>query len=329
MLSSPDRVALAITPTPLEPLPRLSRQHHLDLLIKRDDLTGAALTGNKVRKLEFLLAEAQAERADTVITCGGVQSNHCRATALAARRPGLDSVLFLRVADPANPPPIEGNVLLDKLAGADLRYITPVEYADRKRVMDAAARDLKALGKRPYLIPEGGSNALGSWGYVRCVEELAREMPPGNATLVYAAGSGGTGAGLILGVKLLRLPWRVVGINVCDDRAYFVKTIGEIVEQAIAQFSLAIPFARSEIEIIDGYVGDGYAKSRPVELRLIAEVARTEGVILDPVYTGKAFFGMTRELERHPRSLGERIVFIHTGGIFGLFPKAAELSAIF
>ena len=187
MLSYPDRVPLAITPTPLEPLLRLGKQHHVELLIKRDDLTGAALTGNKVRKLEFLLAEAQAENADTVITCGGVQSNHCRATALAARRLGLDSVLLLRVPDPDNPPPIEGNVLLDKLAGADLRYVTHAQYADRKHVMAEVARNLKALGKRPYIIPEGGSNALGSWGYVRCVEELSRELSPGKNTLVYAA----------------------------------------------------------------------------------------------------------------------------------------------
>ena len=121
----------------------------------------------------------------------------------------------------------------------------------------------------------------------------------------------------------------MVGINVCDDRPYFVRAIGEIVEEAISRASLDVKFTRDEIEIIDGYVGEGYAKSRPAELRLIAEVGRTEGVILDPVYTGKAFFGLSTELARHPKSLGERIVFIHTGGIFGLFPKAAELAATF
>jgi D-cysteine desulfhydrase len=328
MLAYPDRLPIAATPTPLEPLARFGKRLGVELLCKRDDLTGAPLTGNKVRKLEFLLAEAQAQRADVVLTCGGAQSNHCRATAIAARRLGMDSLLLLRVPDPANPPPLDGNLLLDRLVGADVRWVTPAEYAERARLFAEASAALRARGRHPYVVPEGGSNALGAWGYVRCVEELARELPPGRATILYAAGSGGTGAGLILGVKLLGLDWRVVGVNVCDDRDYFVRVIGEIVEQAIARFELGLSFQRDEVEIVDGYVGEGYAKSRPTELRLIAEVARTEGVLLDPVYTGKAFFGMTRELERNPRRFGERVVFIHTGGIFGLFPKAAELAPL-
>jgi D-cysteine desulfhydrase len=145
--------------------------------------------------------------------------------------------------------------------------------------------------------------------------------------VVYAAGSGGTGAGLVLGVKLRKLPWRVIGVNVCDDRDYFVRVIGEIVEEAITTHGLDLEFSRDEIEIVDGYVGAGYAKSRPEELRLIGEVARSEALILDPVYTGKAFYGLARELERDPRAFGERIVFVHTGGIFGLFPKASEIDA--
>lgn len=328
MLTRPDRVPLAVTPTPLEPLPVLSSRFGVELHAKRDDLTGAPLSGNKVRKLEFLLAEAKAEGADVVITCGGVQSNHCRATAIAARRLGLDSVLLLRVPDPAAPPPVEGNVLLDRLVGAELRYISPAQYRERKTLFPLVAEELRARGRRPYIIPEGGSNALGSFGYVRCVEEIAAQLPPGPATLVYAAGSGGTGAGLILGVKALGLPWRVVGVNVCDDRDYFVRAIGEVIEEAIARYAPSMPFSRDEIEILDGYVGEGYAKSRPAELRLIAEVARAEALILDPVYTGKAFFGMASELRKDPRAFGERIVFLHTGGIFGLFPKAAEIDAV-
>ena len=330
MLPYPDRVSLAVTPTPVEALATLSKRMGVELLVKRDDLTGAALTGNKVRKLEFLLAEAQREKADTVVTCGGVQSNHCRATAVAARRLGMDSVLLLRTADPDNPPPVTdgGNLLLDRLVGADVRFISPADYADRKAHFARVAAEMKGRGKKAYLIPEGGSNALGAWGYVRCVEELSRTLAPGKATLVYAAGSGGTGAGLILGVKLLKLPWRVVGINVCDDRDYFVREIGHIVEEAIRIGDLGVAFSRDEIEIIDGYVGEGYAKSRPVELALIRDVARAEALILDPVYTGKAFYGMTKEVAKKRDVLGERIVFIHTGGIFGLFPKAAELGPL-
>ena len=321
------RVPLAVTPTPLESLKRLGVRLGVDLLVKRDDLTGAALNGNKVRKLEFLLAEALAQGADTVVTCGGVQSNHCRATAIAARSLGLDSLLLLRVPDPQAPPPPDGNLLLDRLVGAELRFVSPAEYAERKRLFVEVQDELRARGRRPYPIPEGGSNALGSCGYVRCVEELASQIGPGPVTLVYAAGSGGTGAGLILGVKLLGLPWRVVGINVCDDRAYFVREIGAIVEDAIARFHLPLSFSRGEIEVIDGYVGLGYARSRPEELLLLADVARSEALLLDPVYTGKAFFGLHTELTRDPRAFGPRVVFLHTGGIFGLFPKAEEIIA--
>jgi D-cysteine desulfhydrase len=335
MIAYPDRIALAVTPTPVEPLRRFGERLGVELLVKRDDLTGAALTGNKVRKLEFLLAEARARGADTVVTCGGIQSNHCRATAIAARTLGMDSVLLLRVEDPDRPPALAvegGNLLLDRLVGARVVYVSRAQYAERKRLFVEMAAELSAAGRTPYVVPEGGSNALGAWGYVRCVDEIARELPHGadarTTTLVYAAGSGGTGAGLILGIKLLGLPWRAVGVNVCDDRDYFVREIGAIVEDAIARFRLPVAFDRAEIEIVDGYVGAGYARSRPDELRLIAEVARTEGLFLDPVYTGKAFFGLTRELARAPGLFGERVVFVHTGGIFGLFPKAAELAEI-
>jgi D-cysteine desulfhydrase len=296
----------------LIPLRKLSERLGIELLCKRDDLTGAALSGNKVRKLEFLLADALERGADTVITCGGAQSNHCRATAIAAAQLGLKSRLLLRTPDPSSPPPIEGNILLDHLVGAEIVWITPEQYRRRAELM---ARE--AEGRRAYVIPEGGSNALGAWGYFRCVEEMAAELTP-KTTVVYAAGSGGTGAGLIFGMKRLGLSSRVVGFNVCDDRAYFVAAIGAIVEQLVPGFD-----REREVEIIDGYVGRGYAQSSPDELRLIADVARTEGMILDPVYTGKAFFGMTRELRR----LGERVIFVHTGGIFGLFPKAAEIVA--
>ena len=187
---------------------------------------------------------------------------------------------------------------------------------------------LLAQGRKSYVIPEGGSNAVGAWGYVGCVEELANELGDQPLTLVYAAGSGGTGAGLLLGIKLLGLPWRAVGVNVCDDKAYFVEAIGDIVEAAIKKWVLQIEFDRSEIEIIDGYVGVGYAKSRPEELQIIRDVARTEGLILDPVYTGKAMYGLSKELERDKNAFGPRICFIHTGGIYGLFPKAKELEPL-
>jgi D-cysteine desulfhydrase len=327
-MTSLPKVSLAMRPTPLARMARASVQLGVDLWVKRDDLTGSVLTGSKVRKLEYLLADAQAQSADVVLTCGGDQSNHCRATAIAARQLGIDSVLFLRVVNPTSPPPTTANLLLDRVVGAEVRFISRGDYTRRREVMHAAADELRAAGRRPYLIPEGGSNALGSLGYVDCVGEIAEQIGPGPLTVVYAAGSGGTGAGLIAGVRARDLPWRVVGINVCDDRSYFVGAIGVIVEEMIAQHGWSFSFSRESIEIVDGFVGRGYAQSRPEELRALIALARSEGLVLDPVYTGKAWYGLTETLARDPRALGERIVFLHSGGVFGLFPKTEELTPL-
>jgi len=328
MIRYPDRINRARLPTPVEPARKLSNKLGIELLVKRDDLTGSSLSGNKIRKLEFLFADAAAEGADTVITCGGEQSNHCRATAIAAAELGLRSYLLLRTDNPKEPPAAEANILLDRLVGAEIRWVSREEYKRRAQLFVEVQGQLLAQRRKAYVIPEGGSNAVGAWGYVGCVEELAQELGDQPLTLVYAAGSGGTGAGLILGIKLLKLPWRAVGINVCDDKPYFVNAIGEIIEAAIKKWLLPVELDRDEIEIIDGYVGVGYAKSRPEELETIRDVARAEGLILDPVYTGKAFHGLVQELARDPNALGRRVCFIHTGGIYGLFPKAKELEPL-
>ena len=334
-LTFPPQINLARLPTPVQPLRRLSKKYGVDLFVKRDDLTGIGLSGNKIRKLEFVLADALAQKADTVITCGDAQSNHCRATAIAAAMMGLDCRLLLRTPDPSNPPVPEGNILLDRMAGAQIVWITPDEYKQRDELMAREAESLRAAGKKAYTIPEGASNALGALGYIRAVEELVNDIAnlPGGAhqdcTIVSAAGSGGTTAGLILGVKIFDVKARVASVNVCDDRDYFLRAIGDICEQAIADYHLDIKFDRQrDIEMIDGYVGRGYTVSSPEELALLCEVACTEGVFLDPVYTGKAFFGMVQELKKDPACLGKRIIFLHTGGIFGLFPKAGEISPL-
>lgn len=272
MLPYPPSIQLAHLPTPLQRMDRLSAKLGVELWVKRDDMTGAELSGNKVRKLEFLIAEAFSRECDIVLTCGGAQSNHCRATAFAARQRGMDSLLFLRVPDPANPPSLEGNILLDRLVGSAIRWITPEEYCNRGAAMEQAADDLRKQGRRPYVIPEGGSNAVGAWGYIKHMEELASQAPPGEITILYACGSGGTGAGLILGAKLLALPYRVVGVNVCDNREYFVKTISGIIESTRERYHLSVNFHPSEVEIADGYVGRGYAQSRPEELALIRDI---------------------------------------------------------
>jgi D-cysteine desulfhydrase len=304
--------------------------------VKRDDHTGSELSGNKVRKLEYLMAEALAQEATHVITCGGEQSNHARATAMAAARLGLQSSLILRCDDPAHPPATTGNILLDRLAGAELHWITRPAWRDRNRLLAEEAERIRATGGRPYVIPEGGSNALGSWGYIRAMIELATDLegiaaPDHPVTIVYACGSGGTGAGLILAHKLLGLARRgirVAGVNVCDDRAYFVDAIGRICADAEERWQLDAHITPEDIDIVDGHVGAGYAKSRPEELATIRDVCRSDGVVLDPVYTGKAFHGVVAELRRDPKRFGAAVAFVHTGGMYGLFANPEAMAAV-
>jgi D-cysteine desulfhydrase len=334
-LNYPVHLEIARKGTPLQKMARLSEVLGVEILFKRDDLTGCELSGNKIRKLEFLLADAKAKGANTVITCGGAQSNHCRATALAAVTAGLSSTLLLRTEDPANPPPSHGNILLNRMAGAEIVWVTPAEYKQRHNRFELEKERLRGLGKVAYIIPEGGSNQLGSWGYVKAMEEIANDLTAlgiensGETTVLSATGSGGTTAGLLLGARLLDLDLRVTGVNVCDDEDYFVTEIGRICHGFIKDYSVDIAINSSDIDIVDGYVGRGYALSRKEELKAIYDLARLEGVVLDPVYTGKAFYGMMSEIKKNRSVFGKRIVFVHTGGLFGLFPVADKFEELF
>ena len=334
-LNYPAHLQLARKGTPLQKMERLSEEIGVEIFFKRDDLTGCELSGNKIRKLEFLLADAKVKGADTVITCGGAQSNHCRATALAAVRAGLSSTLLLRTEDPTNPPPSHGNILLDRIAGAELVWITPAEYKERHIRFELEKERLHGLGKVAYVIPEGGSNQLGSWGYVKGMEEIANDLTEigvrdfSETTVISAIGSGGTTAGLLLGDRLLDLGVRVTGVNVCDDADYFAAEISRICNGFIKDYSANIAINSSDVDIVDGYVGRGYALSRREELKAIYDLARLEGVVLDPVYTGKAFYGMVSEIRKNRSVFGKRIVFVHTGGLFGLFPAADKFEELF
>jgi D-cysteine desulfhydrase len=331
----PPRVRLASTPTRGHWL-RYGADLGAKIWVKRDDQTGSELSGNKVRKLEYLLAEAVAQNATHVITCGGEQSNHARATAMAARQLGLASVLVLRTDDPAKPPAPTGNILLDRLVGAEIRWISRPAWRERNRLLADEAERIRAGGGRPYIIPEGGSNALGSWGYVRAAHELASDLegiaaPDHPVTVIYACGSGGTGAGLVLGAKLLNFASRgirIAGVNVCDDRAYFIDAIGRICADFEERWQLREHISPADIDIVDGHVGAGYAKSRPDELATIRDVCRSDGIVLDPVYTGKAFHGIVSELRRDPKRFGAAVAFVHTGGMFGLFASAETIAPI-
>ncbi len=293
------------------------------LWIKRDDLTGAALSGNKIRKLEFLVADALRVGATTLVTCGGVQSNHARATAIAAARVGLDSTLVLRGTGKE---PMEGNLFLDHLLGARIHWVTPEQYADIDPVFETIATALREEGKVPYIIPEGGSNALGALGYLEATRELTSQLQTEDLSfshLFVAVGSGGTLAGLLAGWAENNFHGpRPIGINVCDTAEYFVDRVDGILEEMHARWNIPRP-PRSEIHLLDGYVGRGYALSTQEELLTIQNVARTDGVVLDPVYSGKAF-GACLEFRQERTENASALLFWHTGGIFGLFPKAHE-----
>lgn len=336
-LALPPRVPLANLPTPIQRLSRMeNRVGRGPLYVKRDDETGADLSGNKVRKLEFLLRDALDQNSDIVLTCGGVQSNHCRATAVASRRLGLDSRLYLRGTKPES---LDGNLFLDTMVGADVRYITPEQYEERVSLLETEADRLRAEGRRPYIVPEGGSNALGSFGYVQFLIEmmgqaelspstqavppkaLKGDVRPAVRHVVVATGSGGTLAGLHLGRELLGLTdLQIWGVPVCNDGAYFRNKVLSIADEFAGVWNgsnrpVVLP---DEVHMLDGYKGSAYAVPYPEEVALIQETARTEGLLLDPVYTGKAFYGLVEEMRRGTFA-DDPVLFVHTGGIFSTF----------
>jgi len=329
----PEMLALAALPTPLQPLIRLGAMLGVELYVKRDDLTGSHLSGNKIRKLDFILADAQRLATTTVITCGGSHSNHCRATALAAAQLGLKSVLLLRTQNGLEsdlPTPLHGNLLLDKMAGARIVTCTPADYRERRgSLMQAIADALAENGERPYLVPEGGSNALGALGYVACVRELKEQLASPPDLIVVATGSGGTLAGLALGLEDAGVPTRVVGVAVCDDAPYFEAIVERIAAEAHATFGLP-RLSPGRYQVLEGFQGRGYGLTTEDELAFLIETLRQDGLALDPVYTNKALLGLVRSISTLvPPGLERpaRVVFIHTGGIFGLSTFADALTA--
>lgn len=328
-LALPARRTLANLPTPLQRCERVGADVALDLWVKRDDLTGSALSGNKVRKLEFLVADAVHRGADTLVTCGAVTSNHARATAVAAARCGLGSHLVLRGREPALP---DGNLLLDHLLGAGLTFITHDAWPDREALMEDVVARLADEGRRGYAIPEGGSNALGALGYAAAAQELLAQAAEHGIELrrvVHATGSGGTTAGLALGFAAAgRADVDVIGVAVCDDRAYFDGVVSGILDAAVtAGYAPPAVRARARWRILEGYKGSGYAQTTQAEVDAIAQVARLEGLVLDPVYTGKAFGGLLGEARAGRLDDTGATVFLHTGGIFGLFSFPEQVRA--
>jgi D-cysteine desulfhydrase len=326
MANARKKLRLVHGPTPLERVASLDALIGAELWVKRDDMTAGPEAGNKIRKLEYLLCDALEQNADTVITCGGVQSNHARATAILARRLGLSPVLVLRTPDGRAPePPWQGNLMLDGLVGADVRFVTPAQYANRDVVLASIADELRSAGRRPYVIPEGGSNGLGALGYVDAMAEVRaqldspelreQEAPRRFDAVAHACGSAGTAAGIGIGALLYDVAEEAIVIAVCDDRAYFAKRIDQIQHETFALLPEA-QRASAPMRISDEFKGPAYGVPSTEQVMFIREVGRVSGLILDPVYSGKALFGLA-----HLTTKPERALFIHTGGLPGLLAE--------
>ena len=319
-----EKFNIANLPTKIQKLERYSKELGANVYIKRDDQTGSEISGNKIRKLEYLAKDAISKGCDLLITCGGIQSNHCRATVVTATLFGMKSAVLLRISDT---PPVTGNYFLDKLFGADVKFCTREEYSkQRGEIMEAMAQEYRKQGYNPYIIPEGASNAIGTLGYYNCMNEILeqeKEMGITFNTIVVATGSGGTYAGLYLANEVKKLGKRVIGMAVCDDTEYFTNIAHNIATEALQylpEYKNEV-LNRNNIEINDKYVGIGYALSRPEELEFIKKFARQEAIVLDPVYTGKGMYGVFNELQEGGNiSKDDNVLFIHTGGLFGLFP---------
>jgi D-cysteine desulfhydrase len=346
------RLNLVHGPTPILHLTALDELIGASVWVKRDDATSGAESGNKIRKLEFLLADAKARGARVVVTCGGLQSNHARATALMCARVGLRSILLLRVPDPerARAAPLElgGNVLLDRLAGAEIRFVSPAEYHERGAMLEQARADAEHRGLRAYIVPEGGSNGLGSLGYVEAMREVRDQMRLGLAgdgapfdVVAHACGSGGTAAGVALGAAHFGVARETWAFAVCDDRETFTRTIGRIAVESrgfmpsLPELEFVAPGsdrrgalesgARARLVVDDRAKGPAYGRMSDEQKRFLVRVARATGLVVDPVYTGKALFGLARAVEGGEIARDARVLFVHTGGLPGLLAQGEEL----
>ena len=323
------RVPLAGLPTPLDDARRLREalggaSRCPRILIKRDDLTVLGLGGNKARKLEFLVADALAQGAATLITTGAVQSNHARMTAAAACVAGLRCVLVLTTT--TDDPPIAGNLLLDKLYGATVRLVPSEDpmlaVGHDEAVVAEVVADEQAHGRRPYVIPIGGSSGVGVMGYVGGTAELVEQLEAIGVSptrLYYASGSRGTQAGLTLGAKICGAPYRVYGVAVSAGEPEKIERARRIANDAGARLGLAERVDLPDLVTDQGFIGEGYGIPTPAGIEAIALLARTEAVLLDPCYTSKAMAALIHHARTGALTASETVVFLHTGGVPALF----------
>ena len=328
-LASVERLALAHLPTPLEPLPRLTEAlQGPRILVKRDDCTGLGLGGNKTRKLEFLMADARARGADTVITTGGVQSNHVRQTAAAAARLGLACELVLTRVVPWGGPDYEltGNIQLDRLFGARVQLHDA--GTDRAAAMEVLAESLRRAGHRPYQIPTGGSNAVGALGYVAAAAELAAQARAQGlriAAVVHACSSGGTQAGLAAGFAALDPAVKVIGIDVDAHPEAVAAEVRRLASEVWRRLALPGEFPAEKVILESGYAGEAYGLPTAAMREAVTRTAQLEGLLLDPVYSGKAMAGLIGLVGAGAFATDDTVVFLHTGGTPALFPYRQAL----
>ena len=314
------RIHLASLPTPLEPLAQLGKAlGGPRLFIKRDDLTGLAGGGNKTRKLELLVADAQLKKADALITVGAEQSNHCRQTAAAAARMGLRCILVLRGQPPAAP---LGNLLLDHLLGAEICWSGG---RTREEVMDEVVAREQSAGRNPYPIPLGGSNPLGAAAYAAAMDELMHQTTERFDRIVFASSSGGTHAGLAVGAVMTGFRGQVLGISIDENLASLQQMVAEIATGVCRLLGEPRTFHPGDIVANADYLGAGYAIMGPPEREAIDLFARREGILLDPVYTGRAAAGMIDLIRRGLIGKDETVLFWHTGGVPALWAYTNEL----
>jgi len=314
------RISIAHLPTPVEVLPRLTASlGGPTILVKRDDLTGLAFGGNKTRKLEYLLAEAQSNGARTIITAGAIQSNHCRQTAAASARLNFDCILVLSGEKPSG---ATGNLLLDRLLNAEVIW-TSLE--ERERTLQKTFQNAWSAGRRPFLIPYGGSNSTGATAYVFAMQELlAQEYHPD--WIVFASSSGGTQAGLAAGARLFGFRGKVLGISVDEPKQELKELVAQLATVTTDALREPITFKPEDILVNDDYLGEGYGIMGLPEIEAIRLFARLEGLILDPVYTGRAAAGMIDLIRKGYFKRQETVLFWHTGGTPAIFSeKYAEI----
>jgi D-cysteine desulfhydrase family pyridoxal phosphate-dependent enzyme len=315
-LAALPQAQIAFGGTPLQEAPRLAEAIGLDRLwVKRDDNTGLALGGNKARKLDFLLGDALARGADTLITIGAAQSNHCRMTAAAAARCGLGCRLVFLSAPVQE---IQGNMVLDRLLGATWEFLDAGESLDER--VERVWRELEETGHTPYVIPIGGTNDLGVLGYVKTALELADDLEEPPAYVFASAGSCGTVAGLGLGFALEGIDVEVVGVRPSLPGAGLsLPSVDELVVGGAKRLGVQPPAHR--VRVLDGYVGEGYGRPTELSTRALQLAARLEGIVLDPVYTAKALAGLIGEVEAGAVGRADPVVFVHTGGMPALFAE--------